>query len=61
MVKVSEEGVLTLTSSDKDITGSALRSGVAYRIFILSIADGRQATANNLSKASNEIIPGEAF
>ncbi|SYX87294.1 copper amine oxidase N-terminal domain-containing protein [Paenibacillus alvei] len=61
VVKVSEEGVLTLTSSDKDITGSALRSGVAYRIFILSIADGRQATANNLSKASNEIIPGEAF
>lgn len=61
VVKVSEEGVLTLTSSDKDITGSALRSGVAYRIFILTIADGRQVTANNLSKASNEIIPGEAF
>ncbi|WP_268626179.1 copper amine oxidase N-terminal domain-containing protein [Paenibacillus alvei] len=61
VVKASEEGISTLTSSDKDITGSALRSGVAYRIFILSIADGRQATANNLSKASNEIIPGEAF
>lgn len=61
VVKVSEDGILTLTSADKDTTGAALRSGVAYRVFVLSIADGRQATVNSLSAASNKITPGDGF
>ncbi|MGV7114758.1 stalk domain-containing protein [Paenibacillus kyungheensis] len=44
----------TFTTADVDINGAAIRSGVAYKAFVLSIADGRVATVNALSVASRE-------
>ncbi|MDN4619165.1 copper amine oxidase N-terminal domain-containing protein [Paenibacillus sp. PsM32] len=44
----------TFTTTDVDINGAAIRSGVAYKAFVLSIADGRVATVNALSVASRE-------
>lgn len=44
----------TFTTTDVDINGAAIRSGVAYKAFVLSIADGRVATVNALSIASRE-------
>lgn len=44
----------TFTTTDVDINGAAIRSGVAYKAFVLSIADGRVATINALSVASRE-------
>lgn len=44
----------TFTTTDADINGAAIRSGVAYKAFVLSIADGRVATVNALSVASRE-------
>nr|WP_245251998.1 copper amine oxidase N-terminal domain-containing protein [Paenibacillus sediminis] len=54
-VKKTDELPITLTSSDKDITGALIRSGVAYKVFVLSIADGKGATVNSLSSPSEEI------
>ncbi|CAH0121270.1 hypothetical protein PAE9249_03797 [Paenibacillus sp. CECT 9249] len=47
---------VTLTTSDTDITGASLRTGVSYHVFVLSIADGRIATVNALSGASGEVV-----
>lgn len=44
----------TFTTTDVDVNGSAIRSGVSYKAFVLSIADGRVATINALSVASRE-------
>ncbi|GIQ70254.1 copper amine oxidase N-terminal domain-containing protein [Xylanibacillus composti] len=46
---------VTLPASATDVDGNALRGGIPYRVFILSIADGRTATVNSLSLPSNEI------
>ncbi|GGO00806.1 stalk domain-containing protein [Saccharibacillus kuerlensis] len=46
----------SLNSGDTDAFGGALQAGVSYRAFVLSIADGRQITANALSAASNDFI-----
>ncbi|ODP26521.1 Gamma-D-glutamyl-meso-diaminopimelate peptidase [Paenibacillus nuruki] len=42
------------TTTDVDVNGAAIRSGVTYKAFVLSIADGRSATINALSVASRE-------
>ncbi len=44
----------TFTTTDVDVNGAAIRSGVTYKAFVLSIADGRSATINALSVASRE-------
>lgn len=45
-----------LSSSTLDVDGNVLRSGVAYKVLVLSIADGRAVTTNALSTPSAEII-----
>jgi hypothetical protein len=47
--------ITTLPSTAKDTRGSLISSGVPYRVFVLSIADGSTATGNALSIASNEL------
>jgi len=44
-----------LSSTARDTSGQPIQNGVAYRVFVLSIADGNTATTNTLSAASNEI------
>ncbi|OWR31121.1 copper amine oxidase [Saccharibacillus sp. O23] len=40
-------------SYNRDAFGNPLQSGVAYRAFVLSIADGTRATSNSLSENTN--------
>ncbi|MDO3411663.1 stalk domain-containing protein [Saccharibacillus sp. CPCC 101409] len=42
-------------NSDRDAYGNALQANTPYRAFVLSVANGNQATGNALSDASNEI------
>ncbi|MGE5422108.1 MAG: beta strand repeat-containing protein [Ignavibacteriales bacterium] len=44
-----------LSSTAKDVDGSAITNGVAYRVFVLSVADGTNAAVNGLSSASSDI------
>jgi hypothetical protein len=46
---------LILSSTAKDIDGNAIVEGVAYNVFVLSIADGIIATCNKLSDPSTSI------
>lgn len=54
--KTGSDITTTLSSSSKDIKGGPIQNGTAYRVFVLSIADGTNATTNGLSLASNEIV-----
>ncbi len=49
----------SFTTMNTDVSGNAIRVGVAYRAFVLSIANGSTATVNALSVASREatILP----
>ncbi|WP_211748111.1 stalk domain-containing protein [Paenibacillus sp. Marseille-Q4541] len=47
---------VTVDTYTLDSDGSSLKPGVAYRFFILSVADGEKATINNLSRASDTIV-----
>ena len=44
-----------LTETSKDVNGDAVTNDVAYKVFVLSIADGTNTTINNLSSESNEV------
>ncbi|WP_322923702.1 copper amine oxidase N-terminal domain-containing protein [Paenibacillus campi] len=44
----------TFTTLNKDASGNAIRANVAYRAFVLSVANGSTATVNALSVASRE-------
>ncbi|WP_025027174.1 copper amine oxidase N-terminal domain-containing protein [Caldalkalibacillus mannanilyticus] len=48
----------TLSATARDTRGNTIQSGVSYRVFVLSIADGSNATINALSSGSNEISLG---
>ncbi len=48
----------TLVSDAKDVDGDSIVAGTAYKVFVLSIADGTNATVNALSDASNEVTLG---
>lgn len=50
------QNTVTLTSYDLDSTGASIRNGIAYKVFILSIADGRNATVNSLSAPSDYVL-----
>jgi len=44
-----------LTDASKDVDGDAIVNDIAYKVFVLSIADGTNANLNNLSTESNEV------
>jgi hypothetical protein len=44
-----------LDAAAKDIDGNVITDGTAYNVFVLSVADGVNATVNALSDASNEV------
>ncbi|MBJ6360782.1 copper amine oxidase N-terminal domain-containing protein [Paenibacillus sp. MAHUQ-46] len=54
--KTGGSNSVVLPSSTLDVDGNVLRSGVSYRVFILSIADGRSVTVNALSAPSTDIV-----
>ncbi|MDP4662659.1 MAG: T9SS type A sorting domain-containing protein [Salibacteraceae bacterium] len=45
-----------LTSSSRDIDGDLITENIAYRVYVMTIADGVNAQANNLSAHSNQVI-----
>ncbi|MDD3652599.1 MAG: S-layer homology domain-containing protein [Desulfotomaculaceae bacterium] len=50
-----ESYVKKLSPSARDVDGKTITTGVAYKVFVLSVADGSNAKVNALSKPSNEI------
>lgn len=46
---------VTLAADAKTVDGTLIANGVAYKIFVLSMADGTNAVLNALSAASEEI------
>ncbi|WP_036709560.1 copper amine oxidase N-terminal domain-containing protein [Paenibacillus pinihumi] len=54
--KTGGSNSVVLPSSTLDVDGNVLRSGVTYRVYVLSIADGRSVTVNALSTPSAEIV-----
>ncbi|MNP84643.1 hypothetical protein D3C76_1840430 [compost metagenome] len=44
---------MTFTEADVDASGNAITAGTAYQAYVLSIADGTNATVNRLSDPSN--------
>jgi len=45
----------TLSTTAKDVKGNPITNGVAYKVFVMSKADGTNATINSLSQPSNTI------
>ncbi|MDN4492157.1 copper amine oxidase N-terminal domain-containing protein [Ureibacillus aquaedulcis] len=43
---------ITLNSSSKDVDGELIQKNVSYKIYVLSVADGKNAALNALSAAS---------
>ncbi|MCD9022567.1 copper amine oxidase N-terminal domain-containing protein [Cohnella silvisoli] len=48
-------GSVTLTSLSKDVNGAMLAYDILYKIYVLSIADGTNATASKLSDSSASV------
>lgn len=46
----------TLSAQARDVKGATIQNGTAYKVFVLSLADGINATTNGLSAASSEIV-----
>ena len=46
----------TLTSGSRDVDGATIRSGVYYRVFVMSVGTGNNSGNNNLSSVSGDII-----
>jgi len=51
---------VTLEDDSKSTDGVAIQNGVAYRAFVMSVADGTNVTDNFLSSASNELTLSDA-
>ncbi len=45
----------SLAADAKDVDGAAITENIAYKVFVLSIADGTTATVNSISDVSEEI------
>ena len=45
----------TLAAAATDTDGAPIANDIAYKVFVMSVADGSNATENSLSTASNEI------
>lgn len=54
--KTGGNASVLIDTSALDTDGSSLKAGVAYRFFVLSVADGEKATINRLSQASDAIV-----
>lgn len=61
LVSVAGDGSTIFSLSDNDAYGNPIRSGVAYKVFVMSVADGRNATVNALSTVSNEMTVGDGY
>lgn len=46
---------VTLPANARDVRGNLITNGIAYNVFILSVADGTNATRNSLSAPSSTI------
>lgn len=46
----------TLSASAKDTRGRSIENGTSYRVFVMAVADGVNASINTLSAPSNSII-----
>ncbi|MDO7906967.1 copper amine oxidase N-terminal domain-containing protein [Paenibacillus sp. JX-17] len=55
-LSVNDPKTVTLSTYDVDANGGSLKEGAAYRIFVLSVADGKKATVNRLSSPSAEVM-----
>ncbi len=53
--KIGGNHVVTLDATSTDVRGNLITSNVTYRVFVLSIADGVNATINGLSSANQTI------
>ncbi|MNJ72939.1 hypothetical protein D3C77_696610 [compost metagenome] len=42
--------------ADVDVSGNAITAGVSYQIYVLSVADGSNATVDRLSTPSNPVV-----
>ncbi|MDD4766947.1 MAG: S-layer homology domain-containing protein [Desulfotomaculaceae bacterium] len=47
---------VVLAANAKDVDGDAINEGVSYKVFVLSVADGINATENALSASSASIV-----
>lgn len=47
--------IVTFTEADLDASGNPITAGVSYQVYVLSVADGTNATANRLSDPSNSV------
>ncbi|MCH8330612.1 MAG: T9SS type A sorting domain-containing protein, partial [Bacteroidetes bacterium] len=56
VMKTGNDISTSLDAATNDADGDAIVNGVAYKVFVLSIADGTIATVNSLSNESNEVI-----
>ncbi|WP_422660018.1 stalk domain-containing protein [Paenibacillus sp. EC2-1] len=54
--KTGSNIIQTLSSGARDVDGAAIRSGVYYRIFVMSVATGNNSGNNKLSSPSSDII-----
>ncbi|MNJ30169.1 hypothetical protein D3C77_247650 [compost metagenome] len=48
--------IVTFTEADLDASGNPIMAGVTYQVYVLSIADGTNATVNRLSDPSNSVV-----
>ncbi|WP_028547161.1 copper amine oxidase N-terminal domain-containing protein [Paenibacillus taiwanensis] len=56
IVGTTGDPVVAFSTSDLDAAGNAIRNGIAYKIYVLSVGDGRGSNVNALSAPSNEIV-----
>ncbi|MDK8183502.1 copper amine oxidase N-terminal domain-containing protein [Paenibacillus sp. UMB4589-SE434] len=56
IVGTTGDTFVTFSTSDLDVTGNAIRNGIAYKVYVLSVGDGRGSNVSGLSAPSNEIV-----
>lgn len=54
--KTGNNIIQTLSSGARDVDGASIRSGVYYRVFVMSVATGNNSGNNKLSSPSSDII-----
>ncbi|WP_234405492.1 copper amine oxidase N-terminal domain-containing protein [Paenibacillus sp. IHBB 10380] len=55
VAKTGSDKIQLLSDKTRDINGDAILIGTPYKVFVLSVADGRVSTVNALSAASNPV------
>lgn len=59
IAKTGANVVLKLTADTKDTDGALITAGVAYQVFVLTVADGTNANENALSAPSQALTLGQ--